>query len=166
VRELILKELRSICQRELASAKEAYESSHDYATHGEVKSDGKYDTRGIEAGYLAGAQKRRVLELEGELALLEKLAQEKPTASDVIAIGSVFEMKSEGGEKNYFLSPTTGGYQIEIDSQQVLVLGLQSPLGRETVGLAIGESFEIVVKNVVRVFEITKLNGACDESRK
>jgi len=160
VKDLILQELRFICQRELASAKAAYESSHDYATHGEVKSDGKYDTRGIEAGYLAGAQKRRVLELEGELALLEKLAQEKSMASDVIAIGSLFGMKSEGSEKNYFLSPTTGGYQIEIGSVQVLVLGLQSPLGRETVGLAIGESFEIAVKNEVRIFEITKLNGS------
>lgn len=160
MRDLILEKLCTICQRELTAAREAYESTHDYATHGEVKSDGKYDTRGIEAGYLAGAQKRRVLELEGEYGLLERLAQEKSNGSMVIAIGSVFEMKADQILKTYFLSPSTGGYQIEIGTQQVSVLGLQSPLGKETIGLSAGDSFEFLMKNQTRVFEVTKIYQA------
>lgn len=49
-------------KEDIKQAEAASDSASEYVKEGDIKSDGKYDTRGIEAGYLAGAQQRRVEE--------------------------------------------------------------------------------------------------------
>ena len=64
--EILLK-LEELLLENIQKAEEVYRSSYEYTTKGDIKSDGKYDTRGTEAGYLAGAQKKRVEELKSDL---------------------------------------------------------------------------------------------------
>ena len=47
-------------QADLRIAKDALRASHEAATHAESKAENKYDTRGLEAAYLADGQRRRV----------------------------------------------------------------------------------------------------------
>ena len=63
----ILIKLEGLLLEKIQKAEEVYQSSYEYTTKGDVKSDGKYDTRGTEAGYLAGAQKKRMEELKNDL---------------------------------------------------------------------------------------------------
>ena len=50
-------------QADLAVAKDALKASHEAATHAESKAENKYDTRGLEAAYLADGQRKRVHEI-------------------------------------------------------------------------------------------------------
>ena len=45
---------------ELEVIKKSAEIAHDDATHEESRAENKYDTRGLESSYLAGAQMERV----------------------------------------------------------------------------------------------------------
>lgn len=63
--ELICAQLEKDLQTAIAAAVATYEA----ATHEESKPENEYDTRGLEASYLAGAQSKRAGEIEELLAI-------------------------------------------------------------------------------------------------
>ena len=72
-KEQVLTQLRNNLKHELSQAKQSYESSSAYKSQDDMKQEGKYDTRAIEAGYLAGAHKKRMEEIEQEINMLEEI---------------------------------------------------------------------------------------------
>ena len=52
----LIRQIRSLLEEQLTITLAAAENARGNATGDETKSDGKYDTRAIEAAYLAGAQ--------------------------------------------------------------------------------------------------------------
>jgi len=54
-------------------AKAVLAATHEAATHAESKAENKYDTRGLEAAYLADGQRRRLHEIETALAAYRNL---------------------------------------------------------------------------------------------
>ena len=52
----IFQQVLTRLQDQCSTMQQAAQSSHDAATGSESKSEGKYDTRGLEASYLASAQ--------------------------------------------------------------------------------------------------------------
>ena len=75
-------------------------------------------------------------ELESALETFEGL-KEQP-ASDVVEIGSLIELQQDGFVEWYFVGPTAGGTEIEIDGTEVLVITPESPLGSQIMGLEAG----------------------------
>src|SRR5690606_40067799 len=63
-------------QADLVIARDALKASHEAATHAESKAENKYDTRGLEAAYLADGQRRRVHEIETALVRSEEHTSE------------------------------------------------------------------------------------------
>ena len=57
--------------QELTAITEAAKNTYDVATHEDNKPENKYDTRGLEASYLAGAQAKRVVDMKEVLAIFE-----------------------------------------------------------------------------------------------
>ncbi len=57
--------------------KEAALATYEAATHEESKPENEYDTRGLEASYLAGAQAKRTAEIEELLIILKHLDVKK-----------------------------------------------------------------------------------------
>ena len=57
-KNLLLKEIVARLNENLAVLERAARASHVEATHESSRSDSKYDTRGLEAAYLAGGQAR------------------------------------------------------------------------------------------------------------
>ena len=55
----------------------AAQNSRAEATHEQSKADNKYDTRGLEASYLARGQSKQAAELEAAIAEFEKLEARK-----------------------------------------------------------------------------------------
>lgn len=142
-KSLLLEELKSRIKRELEQAKEAFDTTRKHATDEELKADGKYDTRSIEAGYLAGAQKKRVDELELELGLLDEVnIDHKP---DKVSVGSMVSLEHNNQVRLYFISSTSGGSMIKVEGQVVLVISAFSPIGSEVIGLEVEDSFEVEV---------------------
>lgn len=155
-KKAVLNELKSKIQLELDAAKEAYNTSHKHATDQELKADGKYDTRSIEAGYLAGAQKKRVEELEQEYKLIEEVNVEHQ--ADAVSVGSLIALKHNQQERFYFISSTSGGTMINIEGQVVLVISAFSPIGTEVIGLKAGESFEVEAAGKMREYQLISIS--------
>jgi transcription elongation GreA/GreB family factor len=139
---------------EIGKAKQAYGTSREHASDQDMKPDGKYDTRSIEAGYLAGAQKVRADELELELKLLEDIEVRAFMPSDEIAIGALVEIELNKNNRKYFISPTAGGTMLNIDGEGILVISVFSPIGNAVLGLITGDSFELETPKETRIYTI------------
>lgn len=151
-KESILKELKDRARSNLAQTKEALTHAKEHATEDEMKSEGKYDTRSIEAGYLASAFQGRKEELEQELALLDEIDLDL-LGSD-ISVGSLVEIELNSQKRLYFISSGTGGTLIEIEKQTILIISAFSPIGAAAIGLQKGDSFELEVSSGVRDYQI------------
>jgi transcription elongation GreA/GreB family factor len=108
------------------------------AIDGEMKQEGKYDTRAIEASYLAGAQKRRLEEIIVEIQTLKALPIVNLERSRSVTVGSLVELQIDGLAKWFFVSPTSGGVDVNT-SPSVKVVSLKSPIGQALLGLESGD---------------------------
>lgn len=136
----IHKKLIDSVEESLMATKTAYQESKSHAQDSELRSESKWDTRGIEAGYLASAQEKRVKELEIELALIKSLPLRDFDIDDEIAVGAV--VKLEDQEKFYFISPVSGGTTFRINRHEVQVISIKSPLAQAMIGMLEGDDFK------------------------
>jgi transcription elongation GreA/GreB family factor len=151
-KQSIINELKNKITLELQAAQAAYDSVKSYATDQEIKAESKYDTRGIEAGYLAGAQKKRVDELNLELNLLEEISLDHHP--DSVAVGSVVQLETNDVTKLYFISSTSGGSVLRFQDQVVLVISAFSPIGSQVIGLQTGDVFDVEVSGGTRDYKV------------
>src|SRR5258706_2373263 len=79
----ILKQIIAALTQSLAVLEKAARASHEEATHESSRAESKYDTRGLEAAYLAGGQTRQAKEILDAISLYDSLALKK-FASDVL----------------------------------------------------------------------------------
>ena len=111
------------------------------ATGDESRQESKYDTRAIEAGYLAGAHSKRLLQVVEDLKRYRALAP--PTDTDVIDGPSLVALAREGGAIDYFfLGPAAAGLRVTVADHEVLVITPAAPLGRALIGAAAGDETE------------------------
>jgi len=132
----------------------AAQFSRAEATHESNKAENKYDTRGLEASYLARGQSKQAAELEAAIAEYQKLGVKKFAAADPIALGALIELEL-GGEKNfYFLGPRAGGTEIEHDRKEILVITPQSPLGEQLLHQTAGTTLKLKLGKETRPAKI------------
>jgi transcription elongation GreA/GreB family factor len=141
---------------EIEKAKNAFESTRDHAIEDDLKSESKWDTRSIEANYLASGHKKRVEELKLEKQMLEEIEVRKFEADEDVAIGAVVKLEHNGKLRSYFISPTAGGTILDIDGP-ILVLSVFSPIGSEVLGLNVGDEFELETPKGNRLYFIKEL---------
>lgn len=113
------------------------------ATHEQSRAENKYDTRGLEASYLARGQARQVAELEASIQQVRTLPRRAFGPADPIDLGAYVETGRRGGTSCYFLAPRAGGTEVTIDGREVLVITPQSPLGRQLLGHRQGDPVKI-----------------------
>lgn len=140
---------------ELTLADEAFHSTNALATEGDVKQESKYDTRGIEAGYLAGAQKKRVEELKLDLHKLEEFLSFDLKKHDEVVLGSLVSLDMGKEQRVYFVSPSFGGVQLEFSSTLIHVITPVSPMGEAMLGLTVGDEVEL---DSTKIYTILKIN--------
>ncbi len=70
---VVLEEIIASLQSELETYIRAAKFSHAEATAEENRAENKYDTRGLEASYLAAGQANKVVELEAAISSFEEL---------------------------------------------------------------------------------------------
>lgn len=138
---------------ELIEVESAAKSSKDLATADDLKSEGKYDTRAIEASYLASAQNKRVEEIKLDIQMLEDLALTIVPATKM-QLGSLGLITCNGQERLYFLSTTSGGSMLMIDNNPILVISVFSPIGDAALGQSAGETFEVETPKETRLYKV------------
>lgn len=139
--QAIIAKLTQELDRYAASAKAA----HAEATHEQSKAENKYDTRGLEASYLAHGQSKQAAEVEQARAEFEALKLRAFSPETPVDLGALVELSVEGERSLYFIGPRAGGTEIEQEGCGVVVITLQSPLGREIAGKKPGDGFRMKI---------------------
>ena len=114
----------------LALLEKAAQASHAEATHESSKAENKYDTRGLEAAYLAGGQARQAREFLDSLKVYQALTVREFASDEPIDMTALVELDSDGTSSLYFIGPKNGGLEVEFEGKEVTVLTPQSPLGQ------------------------------------
>jgi transcription elongation GreA/GreB family factor len=125
----------------------AAQFSRAEATHESSKAESKYDTRGLEASYLARGQSKQAAEIEIAIAEFEKLSVKKFGADEPIGPGALVELESGGENLFYFIGPRAGGTEILHDKKEILVITPQSPLGEQLLGKKSGDCPQLNLGN-------------------
>jgi len=123
----------------------AANASRAEATHEQNKAEGKYDTRGLEASYLARGQSRQAAEIESAIAAFEKLAAHPLADGEAIDIGALVELEHGGENSFYFLGPRAGGTEVVHEKKEILVITPQSPLGEQLMGKKQGDQPQLTL---------------------
>jgi transcription elongation GreA/GreB family factor len=143
---------------ELEGYAQSARSAHAEATDEQSKAENKYDTRGLEASYLARGQSRQAAETAEALELFAALALRDFDPEEPIDLGALVELESEAGPACYFIGPRAGGMEISQGRRKVFVLTPQSPLGRQLIGKRLGEQWELPLngkRGACRVVRVT-----------
>lgn len=132
-------------ETDLVALKAAAMETYAAATGEESQPENQYDTRALEASYLAGAQSQRVAEVE-ETLIAYKLLEVRPF-DDQTPIGptALVDVDLDGKKSLAFITPASGGMVLKFEGQTIQVLTPKSPLGEALVGLKTGD-FAVVDK--------------------
>lgn len=153
----MLDNIVSQLKEELRLITEAAKNTYDIATHEENKAENQYDTRGLEASYLAGAQAERVTEMKETVGILESLKIKSFEEKDVISVSALVELEHSGKNQTVFILPKAGGYKILFNGQNIQVVTPQSPLGEALVGSKVGDVAIIDAGSISKEYEILQI---------
>jgi hypothetical protein len=135
----IIARVKHDAEKMLASAK----ATHAEATAEENKAENKYDTRGLEASYLAEAQGRQAEEAEANVVKFEALKLRDYSESDRIGLGALVGVEIGGFRDLYFLGPGAGGIEIEIDDEECTIVTIDSPMGSRLYEAKLAGTFDM-----------------------
>lgn len=144
-KKVLVKRIIAQLQSEMELYEKAARASHAEATHEQSKAENKYDTRGLEASYLARGQSKQLAELEQAVEQFEKLPLRAFGPADPIDLGALVELEMKGTHASYFIGPRAGGTEIQFQKQEVLVITPQSPLGQQLIGRKMGDRLRMEI---------------------
>jgi hypothetical protein len=140
-KQALVKKIIAALLEEVERFARAARASHAEATDPQSRAEHKYDTRGLEAAYLAGGQARKVAELEENIAQFEKLKLLEFGPNTRIDFSALVEVEMRGGVNWYFIAPKSGGLEVIHDKKEVTVITPQSPLGEQLMDKTQGAKF-------------------------
>jgi len=128
-------------QAEAESYRRAALAAQAAATDPDSKAENKYDTRTLEASYLARGVAVRVVETEQSLAEWEAMPLRDFSAMLPVAVGALVVMENSQGETCCCVGPGGGGLSVMHQGVEVLVITPSSPMGRQLMKRREGEVF-------------------------
>lgn len=136
---------------------DATRAAYEAATHDENRAEDQYDTRGLEASYLANAQSQRATELDKMIAGLKSMTIRDFAKDETIKIGTLIELEQNKRVMWIFLLPYGAGINIETEGKTISVVTPASPLGQELVNREAGDSFRVSGKGGTKDYEILRV---------
>jgi transcription elongation GreA/GreB family factor len=153
----IIKKIIAKLTGELEVYFRAAHASRTEATHEQSKAESKYDTRGLEASYLARGQSRQAAEIEASITEFERLDTRKFAGDETIGIGALVELEAGGENLFYFLGPRAGGTEVVHDEKEILVITPPSPMGEQLLGKRAGDRPQLKVGGTSRLVRIVNV---------
>lgn len=150
---LVLKFIEHL-ENELVALKQAAQATYEAATHEESRPENEYDTRGLEASYLAGAQAKRAGEIDEVISML-KTAQFLAFKPDQkISATAWVELISQGKKTSALLMPKGGGLSLSVEGHSVQIITPNSILGEALLGAKAGETVEVEIHEQLREYQV------------
>ena len=157
-KDKLISQIISLLEIKVETLTKAAITAHADATGEESKSENKYDTRGLEASYLAEAQANMVAEIKEDISVYKKLVLQNFAQDSTIRLTAFIELESDNNESHfYFIGPNNGGLQLEYEGNEVMLITPSSPLGGKLIGLNIGDIVEIKSNNTNKECEIINI---------
>ncbi len=147
----LVQQIKTELQASFEILKAAALATYQDATHEESKPENEYDTRGLEASYLAGAQGKRLAEVEEVFAMYNFLKLCTFKKDDAIQLSALVEVSHNEKTLHIFLVPKGGGMNVSFQGLNIQVVGSASPLGESLLGLYVGDT--AVVESQKRTLE-------------
>jgi hypothetical protein len=123
----------------------AAQASHAEATHESSKAENKYDTRGLEAAYLARGQSRQAKDILESIKMYESLPLQEFGPAEPIDLTALVEVDCDGTRSTFFIGPRHGGLEVQFAGQEVTVITPQSPLGQNLMGKKKGQRWTAAI---------------------
>jgi hypothetical protein len=153
----LLRQIVASLTESLGVLEKAARASHAEATHESSKAESKYDTRGLEAAYLAGGQARQAKEILDSIKLYETLATRDFAADEPIGLTALLELDAGGACSHYFIGPKNGGLEMEHQGKVITVITPQSPLGQSLMGKKAGRRWAAMLGGSVVKYHIVSV---------
>ncbi len=144
-------------EQDLDTAITAARAALDEATHPDNKAENQYDTRGLEAGYLAGAQAERAAQIEEQILIYKHLEPKDFSTADPISSTALVEVETNHKKSFVFVMSKGGGLILEFNGQAIQVVTPNSPLGEAILGLKVGDMAMVEVGARNREYEILSI---------
>ncbi|MBT8036950.1 MAG: hypothetical protein KJO21_05350 [Verrucomicrobiae bacterium] len=138
----IVRQIAAHLNQQLATMKEAAKATHEASTGDEAKAEGKYDTRGLEASYLADAQAEQCQKLERSVHVFESLILADHPSGGSIGPGDLVETEHEGIFHYYLLTPCAGGISIEYEGYDLTTVSPEAPLYQDLLDRQVGDKLD------------------------
>ncbi len=142
VKQELLAKIRAELRAALERLSRAATEAHAAATDPGSKAEGKYDTRSLEASYLAVGQAKQVDELAAAVRTFEALTLPEFEMEDEVDAGALVEVEMDAELSWYLLVPAAGGTIISHDGMEVTLLTPASALYQNLLGMRRYESLE------------------------
>ncbi|MGH7869198.1 MAG: transcription elongation factor GreAB [Candidatus Dormibacteraceae bacterium] len=135
----LIEQIVASLSESLALLEKAARASHAEATHESSKAESKYDTRGLEAAYLAGGQARQAKEILDSIKLYRALRARDFAPQEPIELSALVDLYFDGTRGLYFIWPRNGGLEIDDQRKEITLITPRSPLGRNLMGKKAGQ---------------------------
>ncbi len=151
-KNMIIVEVTTQLQQELALALEAANNAHKAATDDQSVAETQYDTLAIEQSYLAEGQSRRVDEIKYAIKNLTDFPWKLSQGKSQVVVGSLVQMEKDLAKQHwYFIAPAAGGYRCKFAQDKVMVnitvITPHSPMGAALLGKEFDDEVILTVGN-------------------
>jgi len=142
MKDRLLDAIRADLRARFERLTQAAKDSHAAATDPGSKAESKYDTRSLEASYLAAGQAKQVEDLARDVGAFETLQLPDFGAEDPIEAGALVEVDLNGDSEWFLLAPAAGGVTLEWEGREITLLTPASALYQRLLGLRMGDSLD------------------------
>lgn len=139
MKSMLLESIRTELRNRFGVMTRAAIEAHGAATDPGSRAESKYDTRSLEASYLASGQARAVEELAQSIQIFDALVLPSFACESQIEPGALVEVESDEGPNAYLLVPCAGGLEILFDGEMITLLSPSSRLYQELLGRSVGD---------------------------
>ena len=153
----LLAHIKAELEQELAVIHAAASDARDAATHEDSQAENQYDTRGLEASYLAGAQASRAEALALRIQALEFVTPKAFGKDDPVGLTALVTADDGARTRTYFVAPEGGGLKAEQDGRTILVITPKSPVGRALMERREGDLVEVMLKGKLVEMELVEV---------
>lgn len=157
-RSAVVRALRAAAHAELDGVLAMASAAYDEATHAESKAENQYDTRSLEASYLAAGQAVRVAALRRAAGFFDAVDDGDGNPDAQVGPGALVGIEEDGVTSWCFVAPEGGGAIVQADGVAVRVVTPASPLGEALVGAREGDGVEVFDPRP-RAFEVVAVRG-------
>jgi len=148
VKKTLMDAIRKQLGEQLERLRRAAKESQLAATDPDSKAESKYDTRNLEASYLAVGQAKQVEELERAVLMFERASLPDYSGMGAAGPGALVELRTGDGSAWYLLVPAAGGLEVEDGGRVITLLSPESPLYQQLLGCETGQMLDRPVGRV------------------